>query len=130
MNYKSAISWFEIPATDLERATKFYEALFDVTLIPMDMPQMRMRTFPVADMINDISGAIIDNGGFHTPSEHAGVLIYLNGNPDVQLVLDKVEAAGGKIFLPKTEISPEHGYMAIIIDTEGNRIGLHSVPQQ
>ncbi len=130
MNYKSAISWFEIPASDLERATKFYEALFDVTLIPMDMPQMRMRLFPVPDMMNDISGAIVDSGGFHTPSEHAGVLIYLNGNPDVQLVLDKVEAAGGKIFLPKTEISPEHGYMAIFIDTEGNRIGLHSVPQQ
>ena len=130
MNYKSAISWFEIPATDLDRATTFYESLFEVTLVPMDMPQMRMRVFPVADMMNDISGAIVDSGGFHAPSEHAGVLIYLNANPDVQLVLDKVEAAGGKIFLPKTEISPEHGYMAVIIDTEGNRIGMHSMPQQ
>jgi predicted enzyme related to lactoylglutathione lyase len=56
------------------------------------------------------------------------VLIYLNGNPDVQNILDKVEAAGGKISMPKTEISPEYGHMALFIDTEGNRIGIHSVP--
>jgi predicted enzyme related to lactoylglutathione lyase len=48
----------------------------------------------------------------------------------VQQVLDKVEAAGGKIMVPKTEISPEYGYMAVIMDTEGNRIALHSIPQQ
>ena len=127
MNYKSAISWFEIPATDLDRATKFYEALFNVQLIVMDMPNIKMRMFPVADMMNDIGGAIVDSGGFHKPSASEGVLIYLNGNPDVQHVLDKVEFAGGSIFLPKTEISPEFGFMAIIIDTEGNRIGLHSI---
>lgn len=130
MNYKSAVSWFEIPATDLDRATKFYETIMGVELIKMDFPQMKMRLFPVADMMNDIGGALVDSGGFHTPSDSAGVLLYLNGNPDVQQVLDKVEAAGGRIFLPKTEISPEYGYMAVIIDTEGNRIGLHSVPQQ
>jgi predicted enzyme related to lactoylglutathione lyase len=129
MNYKSAISWFEIPAADLDRAAKFYETLFDIQLIPMDMPNIKMRMFPVTDMMNDIGGAIVDSGGFHKPSGTDGVLIYLNGNPDVQRVLDKVEAAGGKIFLPKTEIGSEFGFMAIIIDTEGNRIGLHSIPQ-
>lgn len=128
MNYKSAISWFEIPATDLDRATKFYETLFDVKLTVMDMPQMRMRSFPVENMMNDISGAVVDGGDFYEPSDTAGVLIYLNGNPDVQNIIDKVEAAGGKIFMPKTEISPEYGNMAIFIDTEGNRIGVHSVP--
>lgn len=127
MNYKSAISWFEIAATDLDRATTFYETIMGVQLIPMDLENIKMRMFPVADMMNDIGGAIVDSGGFHKPSATDGVLIYLNGNPDVQQVLDKVEAAGGKIFLPKTEISPEFGYMAIIIDTEGNRIGLHSI---
>jgi predicted enzyme related to lactoylglutathione lyase len=128
MNYQSVVSWFEIPATDLNRATKFYETLFGVELMVMDMPNIKMRVFPVADMMNHISGAIVDTNGFHKPSSTDGVLIYLNGNPDVQNILDKVEAAGGKIFLPKTEISPEHGFMAIIIDTEGNRIGFHSVP--
>ncbi len=127
MNYKSIISWFEIPATDLNRATKFYETLFDVQLIHMDLPNIKMRMFPLADMQNDIGGAIVDSEGFHKPSVNDGVLIYLNGNPDVQHILDKVEAAGGKIFLPKTEISPQFGDMAIIIDTEGNRIGLHSI---
>jgi predicted enzyme related to lactoylglutathione lyase len=56
-------------------------------------------------------------------------LVYLNANPDVQRVLDKVEKAGGKIIVPKTQISPEYGYMAVIEDTEGNRVAFHSVPQ-
>ncbi|HEY6504705.1 MAG TPA: VOC family protein [Chitinophagaceae bacterium] len=125
---KSAISWFEIPATDLARATKFYETILGVTLIPLDIANIKMRMFPVEDQVNDIGGAVVDSGGFHKPSVTDGPLIYLNGNPDVQKVLDKVEKAGGKIMVPKTEISPEHGFMAVIIDTEGNRIGLHSIP--
>lgn len=123
-----AISWFEIPATDLDRATKFYETLFDVSLIVLDMENIKMRMFPVDDPMSGIGGAVVDSGGFHKPSSTDGPLIYLNGNPDVQLVLDKVEKAGGKIIVPKTEISPEYGFMAVFIDTEGNRIGLHSIP--
>ncbi len=123
-----AISWFEIPSTNLERATQFYETIFGVQLIAMDTPNIRMRLFPLEDM-SGIGGAVVDSGGFHKPSLTDGPLIYLNGNPDVQHILDKVEAAGGKIMVPKTEISPEYGYMTVIIDTEGNRIGLHSVPQ-
>ncbi len=126
---KNAISWFEIPANDLARATTFYETIFGVSLIPMDMDNIRMRMFPLDDMMNDVGGAVVDSGGFHRPSLTDGPLIYLNGNPDLQNVLDKVEAAGGKIMVPKTEISPDYGFMAVFIDTEGNRIGLHSVPQ-
>lgn len=122
-----AISWFEIPSSNLERATKFYEAIFGVQLIAMDTPNIRMRLFPLEDM-SGIGGAVVDSGGFHKPSATDGPLIYLNGNPDVQIILDKVEAAGGKIMVPKTEISPEYGHMTVIIDTEGNRIGLHSAP--
>lgn len=124
---KHAISWFEIPSTDLDRATKFYEAIFGIKFIPMDMPGMKMRMFPIEDIMN-IGGAIVENTGFHKPSSTDGPLIYLNGNPDVQSILDKVSGAGGSIVMPKTEISPEHGFMAVIIDTEGNRIGLHSIP--
>ena len=123
----NAISWFEIPATDLARAQKFYETIFNLTLIPMDMPNIRMRMFPIEDMQNGIGGAIVDSGGFHKPSATDGPLVYLNGQPDLQQVLDKVDAAGGSIMVPKTEISPEYGFMAVILDTEGNRIGLHSV---
>src|SRR5687768_3828858 len=128
MAFKNAISWFEIPATDLERATKFYETVFGVTLIPMDLPNIKMRMFPVEDQLTQIGGAVVDSGGFHKPSTTDGPLIYLNSNPDVQQVLDKVEEAGGAVLVPKTEISPDYGFMAVMIDTEGNRIGLHSVP--
>jgi predicted enzyme related to lactoylglutathione lyase len=124
----NAISWFEIGTTDLERATKFYETIFDLKLNPLDLPNIKMRMFPLDDMMNDVGGAIVHSGGFHKPSATDGPLIYLNANPDVQNVLDKVESAGGKILVPKTEISPEYGFMAVIIDTEGNRVGLHSVP--
>lgn len=124
----SAISWFEIPSTDLDRATKFYEKIFNVSLIVMDMPNIKMRMFPVDDPMTGIGGAVVSSGGFHKPSATDGPLIYLNGNPDVQQVLDRVEEAGGTIIVPKTEISPEYGYMAVFLDTEGNRIGLHSIP--
>jgi predicted enzyme related to lactoylglutathione lyase len=125
---QNAISWFEIPATDLGRATKFYEDIFGVSLIVMDLQNIKMRMFPVTDPMTGIGGAVVDSGGFHKPSATDGPLIYLNGNPDVQQVLDKVEKAGGKILVPKTQISPEYGFMAVILDTEGNRIGLHSIP--
>ncbi len=130
MSFTNAISWFEIGTSDLERATKFYETIFDVKLNALDLPNIKMRMFPLDNMMSGVGGALVDSGGFHKPSSTDGPLIYLNGNPDVQKILDRVEAAGGKIMVPKTEISPEYGYMAVIIDTEGNRIGLHSVPQQ
>jgi len=94
MAFKNAISWFEIPATDLNRATKFYESIFGVTLAPLDLPKIKMRMFPLENMMTDVGGAVVDSGGFHKPSATDGPLIYLNGNPDVQLVLDRVEAAG------------------------------------
>lgn len=125
----NAISWFEIPATDLQRAQTFYETIFGIQLIPMDMENIKMRMFPLDDMMTQVGGALVDSGGFHKPSVTEGPLIYLNGNPDLQAVLDKVEAAGGKIMVPKMEISPEYGFMGVFVDTEGNRIGLHSVPK-
>jgi predicted enzyme related to lactoylglutathione lyase len=125
----SAISWFEIPVTDLNRAQEFYETIFGISLIPVDLPNIKMRMFPIDDPMTGIGGALADTGGtFHKPSATDGPLIYLNANPDLQNVLDKVEAAGGKVFVPKTEISPEYGFMGVFIDSEGNRIGLLSVP--
>ncbi len=129
MTFTNAISWFEIPATDLTRATKFYETIFDTQLIPMDMPAIRMRMFALTDMMSGVGGAVVDSGNSYKPSATDGPLIYLNGSPDLQIVLDKVEAAGGKVLMPKTEITPEYGYMALFLDSEGNRIGLHSGPQ-
>ncbi|MES2880635.1 MAG: VOC family protein [Bacteroidota bacterium] len=127
MTFKNAISWFEIPATDLDRAQKFYETIFEIQLAPLDMPNIKMRMFPLEDMMNGVGGAICLAEGFYKPTATDGPLIYLNANPDVQIILDRIDAAGGKVLVPKTEISPEYGYMAVFIDSEGNRMALHSV---
>ena len=124
----NAISWFEIGTDDLDRATKFYETIFNIKLAPLDLDNIKMRMFPIDDMMKGVGGALVFTNGFHKPSTTDGPLIYLNGDPDLQLVLDRVEAAGGKVMVPKTEISPDYGFMGVFIDSEGNRIGLHSVP--
>ena len=129
MIFKNAISWFEIPTMDIDRATVFYEKIFDIKMIPFDTPNIRMRLFPIEDPMN-IGGSLVYNKEFYIPSDSRGPLIYLNGNPDVQNVLNRVEPAGGKILVPKTQISPERGFMAVIQDTEGNRIALHSIPMK
>ncbi len=123
----NAISWFEIPTTDIDRAQKFYETIFNISMVPLNMPSIKMRMFPLDDMMDGVGGAIVDSGGFHKPSVSDGPLIYLNANPDVQNILNKVVAAGGTILIPKTQISPEYGWMGVFIDTEGNRIALHSI---
>jgi uncharacterized protein len=126
----NAISWFEIPATDIDRAQKFYEAVFNIQMQALDFQGIKMRMFPIDDPMAGIGGAVVDTDGFHKPSATDGPLIYLNGNPDVQLFLDRVEAAGGKILTPKTTISDEYGDMAVFLDTEGNRIALHNIPEK
>ena len=130
MAFKNAISWFEIPTEDLDRAQKFYETVFGITLVPLDVQNLRMRMFPIEEPTSGVGGALCYNKDFYRPSSTDGPLVYLNGNPDVQNILDKVQVAGGKVLVPKTQISPEYGYMAVFIDTEGNRIALHSVPQK
>lgn len=119
---------FEIPTTNLERAQKFYEEILGIRFNKLDLPNIKMRMFPIEDP-SGVGGSLCDSGGFHKPSATDGPLVYLNGNPDVQLILDKVEKAGGKILVPKTEISPAFGHMAVILDSEGNRIAFHSVTQ-
>jgi predicted enzyme related to lactoylglutathione lyase len=126
-NFTNAISWFEIPAIDIQRAQGFYEEIFAINLSSLDLPNIRMRLFPLQDGMTGVGGAICESGGFHKPSATEGPLIYLNGNPDLQLVLDRIEKAGGKILVPKTQISPEYGFMAVFLDSEGNRIALHSI---
>lgn len=128
MSFSHAVSWFEIPANDINRSQKFYETIFDMQMIPMDMPGFEMRMFPITDPMVGVGGALAKSEGFHNISADSGTLIYLNANPDVQIVLDRIEAAGGKILVPKTEISPDYGHMGVFLDIEGNRVGLHSIP--
>jgi len=118
----NALNWFEIPMTDAARAQNFYEQIFDIKMFPMDMMGMLMLMFP--SQSPHIGGALVKSEN-HKPSTE-GALIYLNGNPDLQLVLDRIPAAGGSISMPKTMIDEENGYMAFFMDTEGNLVGLHS----
>ena len=127
---KHAISWFEIPTNDIDRAQNFYETIFEIKMVPMDNPALKMRLFPLDDMMTGVGGSIVKTQGFHIPSATDGPLIYLDANPDVNIVLGRVEAAGGKVLVPKTHISEDYGYMAMFLDTEGNRIALHSVPEK
>ena len=127
MKFKNAVSWFEIPTADIDRAQKFYETIFEMEMVPLQFGGFKMRMFPLEDMMG-VGGALVHTEGFYNSSQTDGTLIYLNANPDVQIVLDRVEAAGGKIAVPKSEISPEQGHMPVFIDTEGNRLALHSIP--
>jgi predicted enzyme related to lactoylglutathione lyase len=120
---ENALNWFEISVKDIKRAKKFYETLFDIQMEESDMMGMKMATFPF-DMNGKVSGGLVQSD-MHQPSAD-GVKIYLNGNPDLQKALSKVEKAGGKIQMPKTKITDEIGYMAFFTDTEGNTMGLHS----
>jgi uncharacterized protein len=120
----NSINWFEIPVLDFERAKKFYETLFDAEIQVMPHPTLKYGMLP-ADMQNGgVGGGIAQGEGF-VPSTN-GTIVYLNGGDDLAIPLSKVEAAGGKIFIPKTSIGG-NGYMAQFIDTEGNRIALHSM---
>lgn len=118
------INWFEISVSDMARAKKFYETVFSIEMHQMEMMGMQMAFFPMENMNGKVSGALVQ-GPMHKPSMD-GAKIYFNGNPDLSVALGKIEAAGGKITMPKTKINDETGYMAFFIDTEGNGVALHS----
>ncbi len=121
----NSINWFEIPALDVARAQKFYETIFDVKMTPMqEMMGMKMVGFPAEMGNGKASGALVQSQ-MHKPSTD-GCVIYLNADPKIQTVIDRVEKAGGKVAVPRTEITPEIGYMAFLIDTEGNKVALHA----
>jgi predicted enzyme related to lactoylglutathione lyase len=120
----NALNWFEIPVSEMKRAKTFYETIFGISMNEQEMMERKMAYFPADGMNGKVNGALVESVTHKTSAE--GIKIYLNGNPDLQNALDKVEKAGGKIAMPKTKISDEVGHIAFIIDTEGNNVGLHS----
>lgn len=120
----NAVNWFEIPAIDFERAKKFYADLLKVELTDVPMPQGKYAVFPMNHELHGAAGAIMQMEGFNPSTE--GATIYFNGGEDLSEPLARVEAAGGKIVIPKTDIG-ENGFFAQFIDTEGNRMALHSM---
>jgi predicted enzyme related to lactoylglutathione lyase len=118
----NALNWFEIPASDIKRAVKFYGTILGVELsIAEMMPGYKMAMLPAEE---GVGGGIVQGEGY-TPSA-VGALVYLNAGEDLAVALSKVESAGGKILVPKTNIG-ENGFFAFVLDTEGNKVGLHSM---
>lgn len=120
---ENSLNWFEISVKDIKRSKKFYETIFGIKMQEMEMPGNKMAFFPWKGGNGKVSGSLVKSK-MHKPSK-AGAKIYLNANPDLKKVLAKVKRAGGEITMPKTKIA-EFGYMAFIVDTEGNAIALHS----
>lgn len=121
-NMKSYVSIFEIPATDITRAVDFYQTILDLKIEKVNMPKMQMGILPYEGQM--VTGVIIKAEEYKPSAE--GVTIYLNGGDNLQAILDKVERNGGKILTPKSLHADESGYFAIFLDSEGNKMGLHS----
>jgi len=123
------ISWFEIPVLDMDRAKKFYETVFNVEISIQDFGGVLMGWFPPAEDITapGISGSLVKSEGNYIPSSTYGAVVYFNSQSgDVSDELARVEVAGGNILQTKTLISNEIGYMALVLDSEGNRIALYN----
>lgn len=121
---KNAINWFELPAKNFSRAKKFYSTILGAEINDMPMPgTTKYGLFPYDQQNGGVGGVIVTGEGYEPSS--TGSLVYLNIDEDLSKPLSKVEAAGGKIVLPKTSIG-EHGFIAHFIDSEGNKVAFHS----
>jgi len=122
------VVWFEIYVQDMARARKFYEAVFGCTLESMGSPggelgNTEMMSFPMEMGAPGTGGMLIRMEG--VPSGSGGTLVYF-GCDDCAEQQSRVETAGGQIHKPKFAIG-EYGFCALVVDTEGNCIGLHSM---
>lgn len=119
----NAVNWFEIPVMDLERATRFYNRVLETQLRPELFEERPMAIFRSSEA--GVGGALVQAPG-EVPSKE-GTLIYLNTQSEAALAsaLERVSQAGGSVMMGKTSIGPQ-GFIAVIEDTEHNRVGLHA----
>lgn len=116
------ISIVEIPTADFARAVAFYQTILGLAIEEMEMDGNQMGVLPNE---NGTVNVVLVKGNDYKPTTD-GAVLYLNAGDDLQPILDRVKQNGGQVILAKTEISPEMGYFALFIDTEGNKLGLHS----
>ncbi len=119
------VGWFEIPVTDMDRAKNFYETVFEIKIQVQNFNELLMGWFPFEEGKMGASGSLVKHTDFYHPSKTAGPLLYFSSK-DVKDQVERIEKAGGKILQPKKLISEDIGYMALFIDSEGNRVALHS----
>ena len=120
----NALNWFEIPATDLGRAQGFYERLLGRSLHRENMGESDLAIFPY-EQGKGVGGCLIAGPGEVPVTQ--GTVVYLDAGPAIDAVLARVAGAGGKVALEKTALPEGMGYFAHIIDSEGNRVGLHAM---
>lgn len=117
------VGWFEIYVEDMERAKAFYEAIFNVQLSKLDTPGMEMWAFPMQPENYGAPGSLVKMTGFLSGKN--SVLVYFSC-ADCAVEAEKTVKHGGKVQQGKMSIG-QYGYIALVIDTEGNMIGLHSM---
>ena len=123
-NVKDAFVWVEIPVLNFERAKEFYSRIFDYDMYEEAMGPLRLGFLPMERDSQGAGGAIVQ-GHDYVPSS-LGAKVYLNGGADLNVVLDRINTAGGRVVRPKTKITDEIGFFAEFEDTEGNHVFLHS----
>ena len=121
-NMNNLISIVEIPTTDFSRAVEFYQTILGLSIEQVDMDGTKMGVLPSE---GETVNVVLVKGHDYKPTTD-GAVVYINAGKNLQPTLDKIETSGGKVIVPKTEISPEMGYFALFMDTEGNKLGLHS----
>jgi len=121
---KNAISWFEIPATDLNKAQAFYEAVLECKLRREPMGPSEGAVFPYEEQ-EGAGGALLAGPTAPAPAS-SGTLIYLDASPSLDAALARAVKAGGKVALPRQALPPGLGFFAHITDLDGNRVGLHA----
>jgi uncharacterized protein len=124
----SSVNWFEIPVNDIARAERFYSAVLAATFSPNCATSQQiqaMSVFACNDNPDSVTGCLIQGEGYAPAT--AGSMVYLNAAPSIDAALARVRDAGGEVALPKTALPPGLGFFAHIIDSEGNRVGLHAI---
>ncbi len=124
MKLRSAVAWFEIPSRDLDRAQRFYETVLGCTMKKDDFGSMDdvMCVFPAEQ--TGVSGALIKRS-FQRPGSD-GTMVYLSCDGKLDAVISRVEAAGGRVIVPRTPVPGGYGAFACMRDSEGNHVGLHT----
>ena len=126
MASSNSVGWFELPVGDMDRAIAFYETIFQIKMERRQMEGLDMAWFPYDDQGSGAAGSLVYNEEFYSPSKE-GVLVYFTSHSgDLANELGRVEAAGGEVLIEKRQIAPDVGYMGVFIDSEGNRVALHS----
>jgi predicted enzyme related to lactoylglutathione lyase len=126
MSVNNVIGWFEIPVSNMERAITFYNNVFGYEMERQNFGGLDMAFFPFDHSQPGNSGSLVKHPDFYHPSEN-GVLIYFTGpSGDLSIELARVNNAGGKVLIEKRQVSEETGYMGVFLDSEGNRIAIHT----